>query len=225
MIVMVPSRGRPQNIARLWDAWTATGACARLWVCVDNDDERLADYLTIERMCNSPQLRVLVGERLKLAGTLNERSVEAARLDDRIGFMGDDHLPRTVAWDDRVNDALDHLKHGIVYCNDLVMGAALPSQVFMTSDIVRTLGYFCPPNLVHMYVDNAWRAWGERMGRYMYLENVTIEHVHPITGQVTRDETYLESDSQMGPDSQRFQEYIACGLDADVAKLQELIRV
>ena len=45
LLVVVPSRGRPQNIARLLDSVHATSrAETHLHVAVDEDDEKLPQY-------------------------------------------------------------------------------------------------------------------------------------------------------------------------------------
>ena len=105
-----------------------------------------------------------------------------------IGFCGDDHRPRTVGWDQAYLDALREMGTGIVYGNDLLQGEALPTQVAMTSDIIRALGYMAPPDLVHMYADNWWRELGRRAGCLRYLPDVIVEHMHPVAGKADWDE-------------------------------------
>lgn len=226
LLVIVPSRGRPQNIQRLLQAWTDTAATAQLEVAVDDDDPMLSEYLRIMDHLEpevGPLAHCVVGERLRLGPTLNARAVEAARLYRYVGFMGDDHLPRTNAWDDRITDHLADLRTGIVYGNDLLQGQALPTAVFMTADVIDTLGYFSPPELIHMYLDDAWKAWGEGMGRLRYLDDVVIEHMHPVAGKADGDVLYGESNAVMGKDSIAYDHYKVSGeLHADIAKLTAL---
>ena len=74
--------------------------------------------------------------------------------------MGDDHRPRPAAmpWDARIRECLSG-GPGIVYGNDLLQGEKMATAVAMTSDIVTTLGYMCPPAMVHLCVDLVWVAW------------------------------------------------------------------
>jgi hypothetical protein len=67
-----------------------------------------------------------------------------------------------------------------VYGNDLLQGANLPTAVFMTSDIIRALGWMVPPSLQHLYVDDSWRDLGRSAACLQYLPDVVIEHVHPF---------------------------------------------
>jgi len=48
MLVIVPSRGRPENIKQLLAAFGTTRTYANLRVVVDNDDATLEEYREIE---------------------------------------------------------------------------------------------------------------------------------------------------------------------------------
>src|SRR5689334_1255500 len=112
--MIVPTRSRPRNLAALRAAWaaTATGA-AELLVVVDHDDPELPGYLEVDSSA------LVMTERLRLGGTLNRVALERAGQYRAIGFMGDDHLPRTTGWDQALVDALEELGSGMVYADDL----------------------------------------------------------------------------------------------------------
>jgi hypothetical protein len=181
MLVIVPSRGRPSNIARLYRAWDDTDADADLWVCVDIDDPQLAGY----REVNRGQHGVLMIDRPhgSIVPILNQAAKMAVDAGYRqIGFCGDDHRPVTVGWDKALAAALDELGTGIAYGNDLMQGERIPTAVFMTADIPAALGYMCPPCFTHLYLDDCWRAWADGIDRRRYLPDVIIEHLHPQAG-------------------------------------------
>ncbi len=238
LLIIVPSRGRPQNVAALLDAWgrTSTGA-ADLLVAVDEDDPELAGYQALqdlEQSMSSPALgtphwgvpRWDFGERLRLGGTLNAVATKYAADYRMLGFLGDDHRPKTPGFDRRFVDALDDLGTGLVYGDDLFQRANLPTQWAMTSDIVQALGYMVPGGLVHLYIDDALKVLTERAGCLRYLPDVVIEHLHPSAGKAELDDSYREtnSDAQFDADRQRFEDWKRFSMDADVARLQELIR-
>lgn len=229
LVVIVPSRGRPENIARLAEAWhTRRIVGTQLVVAVDDDDPRLEDY----RKVALPFLGALwVGTRRRMCGTLNAVALDLLKdhtdsltgwLPDVVGFMGDDHLPRTEGWDVDVVDALDELGSGIVYGNDLLQGERLPTAVFMTSDIVRTLGWMVPPGLVHLYADNAWLEIGRGMGRLRYLPDVVIEHMHPAAGKAPMDGRYAEVNAPEvdAADKATFEAWMADGLPGNLQALR-----
>lgn len=216
LLVIVPSRGRPASAARLVQAFEATHAYdADLLFCVDDDDVHGPQYLF-------SGASVTIGPRLRLGPTLNAAAVAHAENYDVIGFMGDDHLPRTDRWDAAVLNVADEMKTAVIYGDDLLQGAALPTAVFMTSNIVRALGYFSPPELIHMYLDNSWKSWGERANCLRYLPDVTIEHLHPVNGKAQNDSSYSESSALMEPDRLAYGQYVQDRMDEDVAKIAAL---
>lgn len=229
LLMIVPSRGRPQNVVDLIDEWTkVTGDNAELLFALDKDDPTLEQYKRVLAPAFEVELPVdvVVGTRRRLGGTLNKVAVERAGRYRAVGFMGDDHRPRTEGWDERFVAALDELGTGLAYGNDLIQGAALPTAVAMTSDIVQTLGWMVPPGLVHLWIDNAWLELGRRIDRIRYLPDVVIEHMHPLVGKAPSDAGYQEvnSSAQFESDRRAFEDWVRDGLDADVAKLKELIR-
>lgn len=204
MVVIVPSRGRPANAARLIEAWKATTRGETLLAIVtDADDPEAYAYDELQLgehghgFIGRFILGAVDGQRLRLGGILNRigygyATESFARV---IGFMGDDCVPRTEGWDLAVTDALTELGSGIVYGNDLLQGEKLPTAAFMTSDIIRTLGWMCPPTLEHLYIDNAWLELGRSMGRLRYLPEVVLEHMHPDAGKAVQDGTYREANA------------------------------
>jgi hypothetical protein len=218
--VVVPTRGRPHSAEALCRQWEKVGSDARLAFAIDDDDVCVDDYRDALAIFD---VDIHVGRRLRLAGTLN--SVIRLKIDAgyaAVGFMGDDHRPRTEGWDRRFAECLSG-GTGVVYGNDLLMGERMPTAVVMTSDIPGTLGYMCPPHFVHLCLDLVWMDWGEGIGRITYLDDVVIEHLHPANGKATMDAGYVEVNSpeMVSADSKTYVDYRDNGgLVADVAKLK-----
>ncbi|MDH2424764.1 hypothetical protein [Sphaerisporangium sp. TRM90804] len=222
LLVIVPSRGRPQAVDELLNVWqlTATGA-ADLLVVVDNDDPTLPAY---QGLGVNVRVHESTGTR-GIVPVLNAAAVEAADRYPMVGFFGDDHRPRTVGWDQALADTLTEMKTGIAYGDDLLRGEDLPTAVAMTSNIVRTLGWMAPPTLAHLFVDDAWRDLGQAIGRLRYVPDVVIEHCHPAIGKGRWDELYreLNDDARYARDRDAYQAYRDSGdFVRDVVKLKEL---
>lgn len=216
MLVIVPTRGRPENVARLEQAIKDTDTTrADFLYVVDHDDPEAGEYarMGLNRL-------TIIHDRLRLGGTLNWAARKYADLYDAIGFMGDDHLPRTEHWDLRILDALDVGTHGrtprVVYGNDLLQGENLPTAVFLHSRIVTALGYMVPPGMVHLYLDNFWRELGQSLNGLVYLPDVVIEHMHPAAGKADWDDRYAEVNAPAvdTSDKAKFLEYRDSGLFA-----------
>ncbi|HEY9370048.1 hypothetical protein [Streptomyces sp.] len=224
LLMLVPSRGRPSAVAELAHAWAATSkGAADLLVVVDDDDPELPRYRDL-----GVNLRVHVSSGSRgIVPVLNAAAVEAAGRHRMVGFMGDDHRPRTAGWDKRIVDQLNQLKTGIVYGDDLLRGEALPTAVAMTSDIIRALGYMAPPALKHLFVDNVWYDLGHALDRIRYLPDVTIEHLHPAIGKGQWDDLYreLNAESTYGQDRDAYDAYNASGeFSADVDKVRQFAK-
>lgn len=197
LVVIVPTRDRPESAEQLVRAFADTcTADTELVFALDDNAPSLPGYRGVVEFANNMRLFRVgevtlpsrnMGEALRLA-VAAVTSPDAVSPPFAVGFMGDDHRPRTKGWDTAYLQALRELGTGIVYGNDLLQGANLPTQVAMTSDIIRALGHMAPPTLVHMYLDNYWKELGERAGCLRYLPDVVVEHVHPLAQGLPMDE-------------------------------------
>lgn len=218
LVVIVPSRERPESARTVAAAFEAScTANSRLVFAVDDNDPTRNEYplgLTVAYPSRN------MGEALHLAAT------DAAAEAFAVAFMGDDHLPRTVGWDEAYLHALRELGTGLVYGNDLLQGRGLPTQVAMTSDIIRTLGYMAPTTLVHLFFDNFWLSLGNEAGCIRYLPNVIVEHRHPAAGKAAIDAGYerVNSVAMQERDEAAWLDYLSSDFVGDVAKVRALRR-
>jgi hypothetical protein len=219
LAVIVPSRGRPQQLRQLVDAVhdTAEGD-VEVWVGLDDDDAARAEY--------TGRAVFMVGGRRSLSGWTN--LIADAILDSPhearfFASLGDDHRPRTPGWDRRLIAAIESLggAPGIAYGKDLLQGARLPTAWVVSADLVRAVGWMMLPSCQHMYVDNAVLALGQAAGRILYCPDVVIEHLHPAGGKATLDDSYRESGApeRYAADEAAYTEWVRTGLATDAAKV------
>ena len=243
LVYIIPTRGRPNNVLELIEAWKETVELptTRAMFIVDDDDPAKPEYEAVFRALDSRIMSKHGSFAFGAAYYHTEQNSPNARLTEiinsicgsmlslfepsayAIGFMGDDHRPRTEGWDGKLIAALGVLGTGVVYGNDLIQGGNLPTAVAMTADIPRTLGYMVPPTLKHMFLDNFWKDLGEAVSRLCYLEDVVIEHVHPLAGRTQWDQGYAGVAEHMEPDRIAYEEYKAHQFPEDVAKVGSLI--
>ena len=185
LIVVTPSRGRPHNVERLWQAMEKTcRADTELVIGLDKDDPAQGQYLS------GPNYVLRGGLRRKIVEWINKLSLPRLGMTQNIGHFGDDCLPRTEGWDEMVCEAL--AKRPFAYGNDLSIErppGALATHLFMRSAICRNLGYFGPPTIQHMWVDLAWMEWMAAAGG-TFLDSCLIEHMHFLEQKAPVDRIY-----------------------------------
>lgn len=230
LVVIVPSRGRPHFVADLATAFvgTAHDPDTRLWIAVDSDDPDLNQYrVEAAAVASFPRVAVrsVLGGYMSIA--LNEAATAAVGEPgvDAVGFMGDDHRPRTPGWDRTYLAALEEMGWvGIVYGDDGLQSEALPTQCAMSAEIVRTLGWMCPPTLRHLWIDNFWLDLGRGAGCLRYLPDVVIEHMHPYNGKGTMDAGYerVNSITMINADRTAYERYADECLARDIERVRAL---
>lgn len=183
LLMIVPSRKRPKSCAEVLEEFNKNSVDADILFGLDDDDKGQYTPEVLEKAEVNP--------RLRMGGTLNLLATKYADKYEYLGFMGDDHRPRTYGWDAKLCDAIGS-KPGVAYGNDLLQGKNLPTAVVLSSQIVQRIGYMVPPTLVHMYMDNFWRDFGERLGNLNYLDDVILEHLHYLAGKAINDLQYQE---------------------------------
>ncbi len=228
LLVIVPSRGRPESVARVAEAWRDTGAfaAATLVFAIDGDDPRHSDYFGAHLPDGAAVQFVTVEQWKPMVHKLNECAVAAAGSGGWAGiaFMGDDHLPRTPDWAASYLAALDELGTGIVYGDDGLRGEGLPTQWAMTPDIVRVLGVMVPANVEHLYCDNAIKDLGKAAGCLRYLPDVLIEHMHPVARKAAMDDGYrrVNAPSQYARDRASYRLWQRAQLPIDAGVIRTL---
>lgn len=241
LTVLVPSFGRPHTVAEMTQAFRETCAVAdlkqfttRLVFVVDSVDPMMRDYhaaiYTVPAIpadfdwprwgnANGPlipvQPQIWQSDTTGMNASLNAAAKYfTGNITDgpfAVVFMGDDHRPRTKGWDLTYLTKLALLGTGIVYGNDLLQGPNLPTQVAITSDIIRRIGYIAPPDLKHLYMDNYWKDLGEGADCIRYLPDVIVEHLHPVAGKAAWDDNYARVNAHDAHDKAAYDSFRAAG--------------
>jgi hypothetical protein len=241
LAVIIPSTGRAERCARLVERIYRTAATPpTVVVSVERKDVLpYSSHLTriVDRAGYGSHVS-LVSERIgdEFPGASHVAAMNrAARglfgfqdaprgLDPKmIVKMDDDHWPVTPAWDRDYLAALDRLGGtGVVYGNDLHQGEKLPTVPGISTDMVRELGWYAPPQLGHLYCDNFWLELGKRSGKLAYMPDVIIEHRHPQAGKAERDRTYAqggESSQRWSDDKAAWERICKCRFDMDISQI------
>jgi len=221
ILVMLPSRGRPVKIVDSVHAWLhASSNKSDLLLCLDEDDPTLQAYKALQLEGMGAKFRI--GERLKVWPTINK--VVGENPDYKYyAFIGDDHILRTKGWEDLVINKIENEGKGwgVVYGDDLFQREKLATAVIISANIVKTLGYFALPGLIHLYPDNFWMDIGRGINRLFYMPEIIIEHMHFEAGKSPKDAQYAEVNSpeMYSHDGQIYSEWLKSGKEQDIQKL------
>lgn len=226
LLIIVPTRGRPQNAARLLEAVRDLSELETdVFFGLDEDDPARSWYeeSLLDRQQQSKVLtRVAIRPRMSLAEWTN---FAAERHADRYRFLasfGDDHLPRTRGFDRRLVRAVEDMGGtGFAYPYD-GMREDIPEAVVMSADIPRVLGYMCPPGLKHYYIDNVWADLGRWAGCLRYCRAVAVDHLHPGNGKARADPLYASNSRRVSLDRDVYNEWRAMSMIADARKISAL---
>jgi hypothetical protein len=229
LLVIVPTRGRPGNITRMIQAFDGTiaWADADLAVVYDADDPTRGEYQRIAEqagVAGHGVWQVEVSDWQPMVRKLEDAADQLAAGYTAVGFMGDDHAPRTVGWAKAYLEALAELGTGVVFGDDLHRGQKLCTQWAMTTDIVAALGRMIPADVDHLYSDTSVMDLAREAGCLRYLPNVVVEHMHYVVGKAPEDAGYqqVNSPEQYANDGARYQRWKETQLAADVAKVRKL---
>jgi hypothetical protein len=216
LLVMVPTRGRREQCERLLETFTATATCADLLFILDPDD---AAY---EGMAWGEAATCVLEPREYLSGKLNKTGMAMADVYPFLMWVGDDVAFRTPDWDRILLDALKDLGgHGWVYPDDKRRND-VPEHWMVSSDVVKTLGWFANPVLSHYCLDNSIAELGKRAGLIRWCPEAVVEHLHySIAPGVEHDETYRSTEEMFGEsDLKAFHQWRADQLANEVSVLK-----
>ncbi len=186
---LLPSKGRPENLRRFFEAYRATDGSTPGMVLVGRAD--FAEHrLAYDELIDNPPL----GWWLKVTEDESQGDKIREVWDEVkdcawLGLIGDDCVPETPGWDRRMVEAL--AKASIVSCND---GWQAPTRVancwIVDGEMLRRVGYFFPPGLHHLFIDDIWEEIGRETVRWRCLMDVMVRHRHVMKGEAAADGTH-----------------------------------
>lgn len=215
--MLCPTRDRPERAALLVSEWTsfASGNSSLLLAADDDDPAALAYDKLGARILSEPR---------GLGNIINALALEAAQEYPFVGFLGDDHRPRTVGWDLLLVEALGY-RPGVAYGNDLYQGQTLATAVVISSPVITALGYMVPPGVEHLFMDNFWIQLGKDLNNLQYVPGAILEHEHPIAGKAAWDAGYIRANhpDQYARDGSAYSKFLTDQWPGDLVRLRQCL--
>lgn len=220
--VLIPTRNRPANVRRLLNsAFDTTESELEFLFYVDDDDPTRDDTLAEVARGGGQSL---IGPRVVLSETWNRLAERAQH--DVMMHCGDDIVFRTNAWDTEILIEFDRWPDKIVFVHgrDGYQDANIGTHGFLHRRWVDAVGYFVPPYFSSDYNDLWLTEVADALGRRRYLPEIYTEHMHPVIGKGTWDQTHQERLARHQQDNvQRIYAERAAERQNDVALLRTVI--
>ena len=225
LLVILPSRSRPQRLREFLAAFQATReATTDVAVALDNDEPELDAYESIwDELDGNDYLIRYQGPRRTITPWINYIAGEELDNYRAMCVMGDDDVPVTQGWDQLLLAAVDAMGGiGIAYPEDKRRND-IPEIPVISTDIIRALGWMCLPVLKHFYVDNVWGDLGNGADCIRYCPDVLVEHQHYLVrSDVQRDMTYIQSETHGTRDQRAYMGWRATDMERDIATVRSL---
>lgn len=185
--ILLPSRGRPENIERLYKSIMLTAvspADIEIIVRLDDDDE--SEYKDF------PLVKYIKGPRITLSKYWNECYEQSKG--DILMHSGDDIIFRTEGWDDVVRNAFEKQPDKILFVfgdDGSPHNGNFGTHGFIHRKWAETVGYFVPPYFSSDYNDTWLNDVAKMLGRHKHIPILT-EHMHPDFGKGPLDQTHKD---------------------------------
>lgn len=193
--LLVPSRGRPEMCAQMWNS-----ACTQalnpehleLVLYLDNDDPAVDQYLHQPTLLWPASIVPVLGPRIVLSQTWNRCYDQA--IGEILWHGNDDIRFNTRGWDRAIREEFAKVPDRIclVHGNDGIQGPNLATHGFLHRAWTDIIGAMVPPYFSSDYNDTWLTEVADRLGRRRYLPHLDIEHLHPVADKAPMDQTHLE---------------------------------
>jgi len=181
---ILPSRGRPQNVARLIEHYRYTDAVAAVMLYLDSDDKSLTEYQTLD-LPQSWGISVRDRAPYNPVWHINNSHFIAYPNEPWYGHINDDMVPRTYHWDQILIDTAG--SDFIAYGDDMLQGKRMCTFPVIGGNLVRRFGRLMFDGI---NIDSAWMLLGYKYGLLRYRPDVRLEHMHWTVNKAPFDETY-----------------------------------
>jgi hypothetical protein len=180
------TRGRPQLFMQTLKEWAKHASGLHdLWfmISVDDDDFSMQSRLVRQTMCDVEQherirCEFYTGKPEGKIPAIN-RDIDKCKDFDIIICVSDDMVPIKDYYDDRIaRDMRDYFPDfdGCLHYNDGQVNHQLMTLSIMGKKYFDRFGYIYHPSYTSLWCDNEAMEVAKQLGKYLYIEDVIIEH-------------------------------------------------
>jgi hypothetical protein len=211
---VLPTFGRPARCQEALCSITSASVSSPGLVVIDGDPDPAYSNLLLP-----PDWRAIyLPFNLGVCGVFNH-VLQTWKGERWYGFISDDSIVRTRAFDKPLVTAAG----GAGFANSADGWQAhqrMHGAVVFGGDLLRALGWWAPPGLIHCFVDDAWEHIGRALGNWVHLPQVMVEHLHAANAKAVSDTTYHKAYANFESDRSRFEEFVGSELPAAIARAE-----
>lgn len=176
-------------------------------------DPILKDYPEVKNYC--------VKSGITLMEKLNVHAMDIANEYKYVGFIGDDIIFRT-KWEKEFIQWLSTKKYALAFANDLLHTTGeLATHPFITSNMIKGVGFYGLPAVTHHFFDNYWMKVSRKIGEIKFFNNIIMEHMHPINNKAPKDLMFYRIEDDLEKNHAKYLIYITTNFDSDIKKILE----
>lgn len=218
-LILLPCRGRPQNILRFLESYKAnTSPDTDLVIGIDKDDINNHSILNTHK-------NIMIMDKCNLSEKLNIMWKSNPGY-DYYSFLADDTIIHTPNWDVIFMNYIENNfnGYGIVFANDLKNprteeGHYLPNHWTISGSLLNIMGFFSLPVCNHMWIDNFTLQLGMKLNSIKYMDDVIIEHRHIRNG----DDVYRHSEQFFNTDKEQYENFMFTKFNSFIDTIKECI--
>lgn len=208
---------RVYNFLQSWEEQTE--GLSDIFIALDRDDyHNYIGLLSDERISGY----IIVDEYISLMDKINRLTMPIVDLYKYVQFIGDDIVLKT-KWESEFISYLSSVKVGMTYGDDMINGINLATHPCLTSNLIKTIGFFGCPAVKHCYFDNYWHDIMLRIGNIKYFDNIKMEHFHPCVDKYEKDELFNMVEGFFEEDTKNYYSYMEKNMMKDLEKINKLI--
>lgn len=212
---LLPTYNRPKQVQATLDSIARAGGSSRGVVYIDGSNLPEYDGLSLP-----PGWTVLKGEKNRgVCAVLNHFFSLYPRL-GWYGFISDDSIVRTPQWEEKL---LEHAtdSHIVHSADGWRTESRIHGAVVFGGELLRALGWWALPGLVHCFCDDVWETIAEKKNLRKYIPEVMVEHLHMWNGKAPIDPGYVKAYESFDADEAVFLRWKKEGLEECLKRLSD----
>lgn len=210
---LLPTYNRPRQTQQTLDSIIDAGCTTPGVVYVDGSTSTAYDELKLPS-----GWKLIKGEKNRgVCGVLNHIFSLYPNL-AWYGFISDDSIVRTPQWDEKLlAHATDY--HIVHSADGWRTESRIHGAVIFGGELLRALGWWALPGLIHCYCDDVWELIAEKNNLRKYVPEVMVEHLHMWNGKAPIDQSYVKAYQSFDADEAAFLKWKKSGLSKTLIRI------